>query len=175
MVSPGSSRVRVLSQSVTCTDGTPCAGPRSTAMAQAPAVERGGKVVVRGGGSLFGGGHGGCVSQVRGNREDAFGCGRRGRGASAERLHIPVEKLGSKARRRWSQHDSRMDEGGCGFGPKVVKYANRSWISDLRVRATSQESKSGERPVTRDTCAPDRYRRWHLFRLRCFQDALLDY
>ena len=91
------------------------------------------------------------MSQVRGNREDAFGFGRRGRGASAERPHIPVEKLGGKARRRWSQHDSRMDEGGCGFGPKVVKYANRSWTSDLRVWATSQElwqSKSGERPVT---------------------------
>ena len=133
MLSPGFPGSEHFTQSVTCTDGTPFAGPRSTAMAQAPAFQRGGKVVVRGCGSLFGGGHGGCVSQVRGNREDAFGCGRRGRGASAERPHIPVEKLGGKARRRWSQHDSRMDEGGCGFGPKVVKYANRSWTSDLRV------------------------------------------
>ena len=44
-----------------------------------------------------------------------------------------MQNLGGKSRRRWSQHDPRVDEGGCGFGPEVFKDAKQPWTSDLTV------------------------------------------
>ena len=86
-------------------------------------------VVVQDSGSSLGGGHRGAVLRCRRHHADGFGSGRQGQSVSLYRHHIQVENLGSQNRRRWSQHDSRMDEGGCGFGSEAVNDAKRFWTS----------------------------------------------